>query len=303
MSVLLVSDDVDDDTSTQTITHQEEHFYKQLKELEFDSALSDTSLSPVESSSSILGQANRHTRQHRRRRRSRSPQCWVQHVLTYMLALLFLTNQFHWSAIFFSFSSLQFMSAHASTTTTTGTPSFDLTSPPSTGSFNEGEQQCLPIDGTRIDRLCSRTCRGQRTPFGKASDEPATQPLTDTHYLPFCSHYLLDRSLGKANFLNETSEDECRTTLQQMITLDDEARRAFHLFATYMKAIDSASDENRYSIIKSDCLVRVLLFPCSATLSFSFSLPFLASLSNVDLFGANSFLLSKSAYTALSNNL
>jgi hypothetical protein len=46
----------------------------------------------------------------------------------------------------------------------------------------------------------------------------------------------------------------------QLIIFDEEARKTSLLFATYMQAIDSGSNENRYSLIDSDCQVNEIIF-------------------------------------------
>jgi len=264
MSVLLVTDDADDDIQNQSITHHQEYFYRQLKELEHDLSSSVTSFSIVESSSSIIVKSNKHYRQHRRRRRCRPQQCLVQHLLTYMLTLLILTNHLHWSVVFLSLSSVKIMSTHASTTiltssnqitTTTKRP---ISTPSTTGILlKQDEQKCLPIDGSEIDRICSKTCRARKTPFEKLDN--TNQYLPDTNYLPFCSN-LLHQTIVKENFFNETTENQCREKLNQIMKFDKEAQEASKSFATYMQAIDCASNENRYSIITADCQVDFQLF-------------------------------------------
>ena len=261
MSVLLVTDDADNDIEKYTKTNQQEYIYKQLKELEYDFSASIISFSIVESSSSIIVKSNKHYRQHRRRRRCRPQQCLVQHLLTYMLTLLILTNHLHWPVIFLSLSSLKIMSTHASTIVTSPNqiPTKRPISTPSTREplLKDDEQQCLPIDGLQIDRICSKTCRARKTPFEKFDN--IQQYFADIHYLPFCSN-LLNQTLLKENFFNETTENECRQILKQIQASDDEARKASESFATYMEAIDCASPENRYSIITSDCQVDFHLF-------------------------------------------
>jgi hypothetical protein len=304
MSVLLVTDDADDDIQNYSIANPKEHFYKQLKELEYDLSSSVTSFSIVESSSSIIVKSNKHYRQHRQRRRCRPQQCLVQHLLTYMLTLLILTNHLHWPVIILSLSSIKIMSTHASTTTTTlGTSSNQTTIKrpilmPSTTKIllkEDEQQQCLPINGSQIDRICSKTCRARKTPFEKFDN--LNQYLIDIHFLPFCSN-ILNQTIVTKNFFNEVTEDECRQILNQIIKSDEEARLATELFAVYMEAIDSASKENRYSIITSDCQVdlnfkkKFLFFQLNSFL-------FLESLSSMDLFSQNSIFPSESSNTAL----
>jgi hypothetical protein len=150
------------------------------------------------------------------------------------------------------------MSTHASTTPyVTSSNQITTKRPISTPSttrilLKEDEQQCLPINGTQIDRICSKTCRTQKTPFEKFDN--LNQFTIDTHFLPFCSR-LLNQTIVKENFLNEITENECRQRLEEIIESDEEARIASESFAIYMQAIDSASPENRYSIINSDCQV------------------------------------------------
>lgn len=266
MSVLLVTDDADDSIHNCSIVNHQEHIYKQIKKLEYDLS-SVNSFSIFEHSLSIFDKPDKYYRQHRRRRRRCRPQqCLVQHLLTYMLTLLILTNHLHWPVIFLSLSSIKIMSAHASTITTTTilTSSSSstsnqtitkrpLTTPSTTTLSFEEDKQCLPIDFSTIDRLCSKTCRARKTPFETFDSlEPI---LTHIHYLPFCAN-ILTQNVLKENFFNETTESECRETLKQIHDADYEARKAFQLFGTYMQAIDSASDDNRYSIIKADCQVK-----------------------------------------------
>ena len=237
MSVLLVTvDDGDDDIQIP----QHEHLYQQLREFQ-------SHYSSLESSFSIV--ANRKTSHHRRR--SRPQQCLVKHLLTLMITLLFLTNHLHWSIIFFSISSIKFMSTYASTTTTATTSTKFVSS-------MINEQQCLPINSSYIDRICSKTCRAQRTPF--ETFDHTNELVFDSHYLPFCSNHTLNDSINRANFSSELSEKECRMILTQLIAFDEEARKTSTFFATYMQAIDSGSKENRYSLIDSDCQVRNFSF-------------------------------------------
>lgn len=309
MSVLVVTDDVDDQIRTQSICYSDESFYKQLKELEYDLS-SGPSVSILQPSSSILLTSPAYYRLDHRRRPCRPQACWVQRWLTYMLTLLLLTNHFHWPLLVLSLSSITFVSAQApTTTTTTSIPRAGPSSikqrpilPPSTATsmlLREDDQQCLPMHGSDVDRICSKTCRARRTPFEKV--ERVEQIFSEMRYLPFCSHHLLQRSIGNENFLNETSESECREILYRIIKSDEEARQASQLFATYMRAIDSASKENRYSIIEADCQVRDTS-SCLSVCSFTVCL-FLASVSNVDVFSPNSILSSESTHTALPNDL
>ncbi|CAF3661830.1 unnamed protein product [Adineta steineri] len=290
MSLLLVTDDADDDISNHSIINQQEYFYKQLKELEYDlssssslstttsssssSSSSVTSISIVESSSSIIVKSNKHYRQHRRRRRCRPQQCLVQHLLTYMLTLLILTNHLHWSVIFLSLSSIKIMSTHASTiSTTTLTSSNQLTIKrplltPSTTTrplLKQDEQQCLPIDGSEIDRICSKKCRARKTPFEKFDN--ISRPLLNTNYLPFCSNFL-HQTIMKEDFFDKATENECRERLNQIIIFDKQAQEASKSFATYMEAIDCASIENRYSIITADCEKAYRTWACSVTIPY-----------------------------------
>jgi hypothetical protein len=233
MSVLLVTDDSDDDIHIP----KHEHNYQQIKELEYNSTSIESSLSIVVNNS----------KSHHHRRRYRPQQCLVKHLFTYMLTLLFLINHLHWSIIFFSLSSIKFMSTYASTTTVTS----KLTS----SIIKQNEQQCLPINSSYVDRICSKTCRAQKIPFENFDD--INKLLLDSLYYPFCSNHTLNHSINQTNFsLNEMTENECRQIFTQLITFDEEAKKASKRFATYMEAIDCASNENRYSIINSDCQVR-----------------------------------------------
>ncbi|CAF1165474.1 unnamed protein product [Rotaria sordida] len=131
--------------------------------------------------------------------------------------------------------------------------------------LKEDEQQCLPINTLQIDRICSKTCRTRKTPFEKFDN--IKQYLTDTHYLPFCFN-ILNQTIVKENFFNETTENECRQILNQILIDDKEAQKATELFATYMQAIDSASEENRYSIIYADCQKAYRTWACSIKIPY-----------------------------------
>jgi hypothetical protein len=237
MSVILVTDDSDDDIQIP----KHEHLYQQIKELEYK-------FSSIESSLSIIVNPKSYHRQ----RRYRPQQCLVKRLFTYMLTLLFLTNQLHWLIIFFSLSSIKIMSTYALTTTTTLAPKLI----PSI--IEEDEPQCLPINASHIDRICSKTCRAQKTPFEKIDN--INKFLSDSHYFPFCSNHTLSHSINQTIAFDEIPENECRQIFNQLIAFDEEARKASELFATYMQAIDSASKENRYSIIDADCHVRFVCF-------------------------------------------
>jgi hypothetical protein len=230
MSVLLVTDDSDDDIQIPKY----EHIYQQIKELKYNYSSIDSSLSIVINN----------LKSHYRLRRYRPQQCLVKHLFTYMLTLLFLTNHLHWSIIFFSLSSIKFMSTYALTSNTKLTSSIII---------KENEQQCLPLNSSYIDRICSKTCYAEKIPF---KNFDINNVLLDSHYLPFCSHHILNHSINQTNItLNNITENQCRQIFTELITLDEEARKASRLFATYMQSIDSASKENRYSIINSDCQV------------------------------------------------
>lgn len=239
MSVLLVTDDVDDDLhifSSISSSSSTDSFYKQLKELEHDSpsssssaAASATSFSILESSSSIIVKSNQYYRQQRRRRSRRLQPCWVQPLLTSMFTFLFLSHHLNWSIVFF----------------------FTIMSHPVTTTTIIDDQQCSQLDGFQINRLCSKTCLARRNPFGNVNQIPS-----DMLYLPFCSHSLLNRSINfDSKSEQEWSESQCRETFEQLMKFDDEARKATLLFSTYLKAIDSASNTHRYSIINADCQV------------------------------------------------
>ncbi|CAF1515513.1 unnamed protein product [Adineta ricciae] len=272
MSVLLVTDDVDDDIRTRSLPNQQEYFYKQLKELEYDLSLSSkTSFSFLESSSSAIVKSNKYYRQHRRRHHARPQQCMVQHLLTYMLTLLLLTNHLHWSVIFLSISSIKIMSTHASTTIMPSSASQTALkrpiSVPSTSKIlsRPDEPQCLPIDDSLISRLCSRTCRTRKLPT--EIFENMDRPFFQSNYLPFCSN-LIDQKIVSEDFFNTTTESQCRENLTQLLKFDEDARMATELFAVYMQAIDSASDENRYSIIPADCQKAYRIWACSVKIPY-----------------------------------
>ncbi|CAF3636964.1 unnamed protein product, partial [Rotaria sp. Silwood1] len=152
------------------------------------------------------------------------------------------------------------MSTYALTTTTTFGPKL------SPSIIKEDEQQCLPLDHLQIDRLCSKTCCAQKTPYEKLDN--INQLLLNSYYLPFCSNYTLNYSINQTNFFNEITENECREMLNQLISNDKEARYASKLFATYMQAIDSASIENRYSIINADCQGAYQKWACSVKIPY-----------------------------------
>jgi hypothetical protein len=226
MSVLLVTDDADDDDrfhQTNSTCGGHDYLYQQLKD--FPSTCSCSLIS-----SGVV----------RRRRSRRVQRCWLKSLFSSMLTLLFLSNHLHWPLLFISFSSMKFLSTYAST-------------PALLHPFPDDDQQCVLINRTHIDRLCSRTCRAQRTPFDRL--DTINQFLLDIHYLPFCSSYLLNHSINRTNIFDETNEDECREIFTELISLDEQARKASALFTTYMQAIDSGTKENRYSIIEADCQV------------------------------------------------
>jgi len=140
------------------------------------------------------------------------------------------------------------MSTYASTTVTSKLTSSIIE--------QKEQQQCLPINSSDIDRICSKTCRVQKTPFGNFNN--INELLLDSFYLPFCSNHTLNHSINQTNFrLNEMTENQCRQIFTELLAFDKQARNASELFATYMQAIDCASNENRYSIINSDCQVRI----------------------------------------------
>ncbi|CAF1201785.1 unnamed protein product [Rotaria magnacalcarata] len=244
MSVILVTDDSDDDIQIPKY----EHIYQQIKELEYN-------FSSIESTVSIVN----NPKTYHCRRRYRPQQCLVKHLLTYMFTLLFLINHLHWSIIFFSLSSIKFMSTYASTSTTSS-PKL------SSSIIKEDEQRRLPIQGSDIDRLCSRTSRAQRTPYEKL--ETFNQVSLDTFHLNFCSNHTLSHSINQTLFFNEMTENECRKMFEKLIYYDEEARNASKLFFTYMEAIDCASEENRYSIIRADCLQAYRTWTCSVRIPY-----------------------------------
>ncbi|CAF3180853.1 unnamed protein product [Rotaria sp. Silwood2] len=132
--------------------------------------------------------------------------------------------------------------------------------------IKEDEQQCLLLNGLYIDRLCSKTCLAQKSPFEKFDN--INQLSLNLHYLPFCSNYTLNHSINQTNFFNEITENECRKIFNQLITNDKEAQKALLLFVTYMEAIDSASVENRYSIINADCQKAYQTWACSVKIPY-----------------------------------
>ena len=255
MSVLLVTVVSDDDLNTSS----HEHLYRQIKTLQY----------PYSSHHHHPFSIAVQSKSDQRRRHSRPQQCLVKHLLTLMITLLFLINHLHWSMIFLSISSFKFMSTYASIT-------------PSNSSFktiSSFEQQCLILNSSSIDRICSKTCRAQRTPFDQL--DRINQYFLDSHYLPFCSNHSINHSINRENLSRNLTENQCREIIRQLITFDEEARKTSRLFTTYMQAIDSASPENRYSLIESDCHVRRF---CFSSNSFSSIFLSLASLSNMGLF-------------------
>lgn len=258
MSVLLVTVVSDDDLNTSS----HEHLYRQIKTLQYPSSSHHPFSIVVQSKSD----------HHQRRRRNRPQQCLVKHLLTLMITLLFLINHLHWSMIFLSISSFKFMSTYASITPSNSSSSSSKT-------ISSFEQQCLILNSSSIDRICSKTCRAQRTPFDQL--DRINQYFLDSHYLPFCSNHSINHSINREKLSRNLTENQCREIIRQLITLDEEARKTSKLFATYMQAIDSASPENRYSLIEADCHVRHFLFSSHSFSSISLSL---ASLSNMGLF-------------------
>ncbi|UJR22196.1 hypothetical protein I4U23_025260 [Adineta vaga] len=244
MSVLFVTDDSDGDI--QIPNH--DHLYQQIKELEYNS-------SSFELSHSIV----HHTKSSYRQRRFRPQQCLVKTLFTYMLALLVLTNHLHWSLIFFSFSSIKFMSTYASTTTKSSLP-------PSSSTIKEDEQQCLPVNTPSINQICSKTCRARLNPF--ESIDNMNQALLNSSYLPFCSNHTLNHLINQTDFNKNSDENKCREMFEQIIRFDNEARKAYDFFVSYLKAIDSASEENRYSIIKADCQQAYRTWTCSVNIPY-----------------------------------
>ncbi|CAF3132940.1 unnamed protein product [Rotaria socialis] len=151
------------------------------------------------------------------------------------------------------------MSTYASTSTTSG-PKL------SSSIIKEDEQKCSSIHGSDIDRLCSRTSRAQRTPYEQL--ETSNQVSLDTLHLNFCSNHTLSHSINQTLFFNEMTENECRKMFEKLIYYDEEARNASKLFVTYMEAIDCASEENRYSIIRADCLQAYRTWTCSVRIPY-----------------------------------
>jgi len=91
--------------------------------------------------------------------------------------------------------------------------------------------------------------------------------IVNSDLLPFCSD-LINQTIVKENFFNETTESECRQTLRDLIKSDNQARIATRSFAIYMQSIDSASKENRYSIITSDCQEAYRAWACSVKIPY-----------------------------------
>lgn len=233
MSVLLIT--VDSDDSVQNPKY--EQFYQQIKQLQYSSSFSESLISNV-----------RKTFFRRTRRRSHPQQCLVKHLLTYMLTLLFLTNHLHWSFLFLSISSIKFMSIYALNTTS--------------------DSQCLLVENSFIDRICSKTCRMNTNIFDKNVN--TTYDIDwNSYYLPFCSNYSLKYSIDQTKYSNnDLTEQQCRNMLNELIHLDERARQASILFASYMQAIDSASNENRYSIINADCQQAYQTWACSIQIPY-----------------------------------
>ena len=243
MSVLLITVDSDDDIESSS----DEHLYRQIKVLEYQHSTDYHSFSIA----TVQSQTPYH--HHHRRRRIQPQQCLVKHLLTLMISLLFLINHLHWSMIFVSVTSFKLMSTYAS-----AAPTITATSNSSKPIINTDEQQCLPLNSSSIDRICSKSCRVRRTPFDPLDD--INQIFLDSHYLPFCSNHTINHSINRETFSPNLTEHQCRELFQQLITFDEEARKTSRLFATYMQAIDSGSVENRYSLIDSDCRVRRKIF-------------------------------------------
>ncbi|CAF1522448.1 unnamed protein product [Adineta steineri] len=153
------------------------------------------------------------------------------------------------------------MSTYASTTAT------PLTSKQLPSIINEDEQQCLSIKTSYIDRICSKTCRARKTPF-EQFDNFNRELSSESHFLPFCSNHTLNHSINQTYLFDNITENECRQIFNQLIKLDEEARKASELFVTYMEAIDSASDENRYSIIIADCQQAYRTWTCSVNIPY-----------------------------------
>ena len=156
-----------------------------------------------------------------------------------MLSLLFLVNHFHWSIIFLSLSSLKIVSTYAATPL--GTRSNRI----------ENDSQCFLLDQSSISHICSQTCHVSASLMKTNDDDD--DPFR-TYSLSFCSMFPINRTF----LSNETNETGCQDFLKQLITADDEARRASNRFTTYMQAIDSGSKENPYASINSDCQVSFL---------------------------------------------
>lgn len=227
MSVLFVTDDADDGISPYEYLYQQIEVYQAHRNYSFI-------LSIDKSSSNIVASAPC-----RRPRCRRRQTCRLKSLLVSMLSLLFLVNHFHWSIIFLSLSSLKIVSTYAATPL--GTRSNRI----------ENDSQCFLLDQSSISHICSQTCHVSASLMKTNDDDD--DPFR-TYSLSFCSMFPINRTF----LSNETNETGCQDFLKQLITADDEARRASNRFTTYMQAIDSGSKENPYASINSDCQVSFL---------------------------------------------
>lgn len=262
MSVLFVTDDADGGILIETKRFSHDQNYKQLKQSDYD--LSGKSYSVLKSSSSIIVKSNQYYREDRRRRICRLQACLVKHTLTYMLIVLLLAQNLHWPLVVLSLTSMNIVTVRGASSRSMRSLSSkeetnsDPALSPSSVSTNQVENdknQCQPFQEHHIERICSKTCRVRNHPFDDY--ENITHLISQIFYLPFCSHHLIYRSLDIMQLLSDADENRCQETLNNIILYDRQAQNASEQFKSYMKAIDSASDENRYSIVKADCQVNI----------------------------------------------
>ncbi|CAF0741208.1 unnamed protein product [Didymodactylos carnosus] len=178
---------------------------------------------------------------------------YIQRVFYYLLTLLLLSNNIQWPIVFLSLSSIKFMSTYAIVTTTT------TTTLKRTTTIND---QCLPLDNRNIQSLCSRTCTTSTSPLSYLLQEDNdvednTKMLLSNYYLPFCKNYTLIQMLDEKESISilntsKSNEKQCKSIIEKIIKLDNEAKEATDTFNSYMKAIDCDSNDNRFSI-NADC--------------------------------------------------
>lgn len=228
MSVLLVTDDADDEISPYEYLYQQINVYQ--SEFNCSSIISLTAIGPANLVYSKS--CHRHYR--------RGQLCRLKSLLISMFSLLLLLNQIHWPIVFLSLSSLKMVSISASNEFST----YSIRS--------ENDLQCSLVDRSSIKQICSQTCQAPKYPLTIDKDIHA-----ETYSLPFCSMFVLN----PISILNEKDERTCQTYFEELINADDTARTASIQFTTYMQAIDSGSEKNPYASIDSDCQVRFLRFP------------------------------------------